>query len=279
MKKRPMSNIALRIASGLVFVAIILGGLLISKYLFAVLFIFLMTAMMLEFYRMTMGKRNLASQILAIATAICGFAVSFALFNWNLSTRFLSLPIMMLMTIPISAVLSKDKGHMEDYAYILTGILYIATPLVFSNTIVFKDTEFNASLLLYFFILIWCSDIGSYCIGVAFGKGKKQMASDISPKKTWVGFFGGLAFCITGAIVMMLSGLFEYPWYHCLALALIMHAACVVGYLFESLWKRRFGIKDSGSIIPGHGGMLDRLDSTLFAIPMGAIYLSIVGLL
>ena len=77
----------------------------------------------------------------------------------------------------------------------------------------------------------------------------------------------------------MLVGLWDFPWYHCLILAAIMDIGGVFGDLFESLWKRHFGVKDSGNIIPGHGGMLDRFDSTLIAMPLGAIYLSIMGLL
>ena len=274
-----MSNLTLRIASGIALGAIMICGLLVSKYLLAALFIFMIIAMMLEFYRMAMGKRHLVSQILAVAAGVGGFAVLFSFFNWGLPIGFISFPIVLLMGVPVSAVFSKNREHMEDFAYILTGIIYIAIPLILSNIIAFKGGEFNAILLLCFFILIWSSDIGSYVIGMALGKGKKQMAPDISPKKTWVGFFGGLVFGVTAAFVMMLLGLLQYPWYHCLALGIIMHGACVLGDLFESLWKRSFAIKDSGNIIPGHGGMLDRFDSTLIAIPMGVIYLSIVGLL
>lgn len=272
-----MNNLATRTISGIGFVAVMLCGLLINRYLFAALVIFMMVTMMLEFYRMAMGRRNLAGQILAISAGVLEFAMIFSCFNWGLSPKYAALPLTLLMAVLVSAVFSKQREHMEDYAYILAGLPYIAIPLSLSNLIAFHGGDFNALLLLCFFILIWCSDIGAYTIGMAFGKGRKPLAPEISPHKTWTGFFGGLVFCMAAAVAIM--HLFGYPWYHCLALALIMDVAGVLGDLFESLWKRHFGVKDSGSIIPGHGGMLDRFDSTLIAMPMGAIYLSIAGLL
>lgn len=274
-----MSNLALRTISGAGFVVIMLCGLLINQYIFAALVIFMMITMMREFYRMSMGSRHLASQILAIAAGVAEFCLLFSLFNWNLGIKFIALPLSVLMAIPISAVLSRDHENVSDFAYILAGILYIAIPLTLSNVVAFRGGEFSARLLLCFFILIWCSDVGAYAAGKFFGEGKRKMAQDISPKKTWVGFFGGLLFCIVSAIVIKLTGIFDYHWGHCLALAALIHVGGVFGDLFESLWKRHFGFKDSGNIIPGHGGMLDRFDSTLIAMPLGAIYLSIMGLL
>ena len=274
-----MSNLALRTISGIGFIAVMLCGLLINQYLFAALVLLMMVAMMLEFYRMSMGRRHPGTKAIAITTGVSEFALLFAHFNWGLELKWIALPIILLMAIPISSVLSKDRSHPRDIAYIFTGLPYIALPLVLSNIIAFKGGEFNARLLLCFFILIWCSDIGAYTVGKFLGNGKRKLAEDISPKKTWVGFFGGLAFCMIAAIVIMFTGLYDFPWYHCLVLALIMDVGGVFGDLFESLWKRQCGVKDSGNIIPGHGGMLDRFDSTLVAMPLGAIYLSLTGLL
>lgn len=256
-----------------------LCGLLINQYLFGALVLFIMVCMMLEFYHMSMGKRHAVSQGLAIAAGVTEFSLLFAFYNWGISPRFVALPLTLLMAIPISAVLSKGYEHVGDFAYILAGLLYIAIPLTLSNLIAFRGGVFSTRLLLCFFILIWCSDIGAYTAGHLFGQGKPKLAPGISPKKTWVGFYGGLAFCMASAIAIMAAGLIDIPWYHCLILAAVLHIGGVFGDLFESLWKRHFEVKDSGSIIPGHGGMLDRFDSTLVAMPLGALYLSITGLL
>ena len=274
-----MSNLALRTISGICFIAVMLCGLLISPYLFALLLIFMMVGMMYEFYNMSMGRRHPLSRWLAITAGVAEFCMLFSYMHWGLELRFLSLPLSLLMFIFISAVFCKDNEQMTDYAYIFTGIMYIAVPLTLSNFIAFKDGEFNATLLLCFFILIWFSDIGAYAVGKAFGNGRKKLAPNVSPKKTWVGFWGGMLFCIAAALVLGLSDIFPYPWYHCIALAVFMDLGGVCGDLFESMWKRKFGVKDSGNIIPGHGGLLDRFDSTLIAMPLGSIYLLMTGLL
>jgi len=181
----------------------------------------------------------------------------------------------------ISSVLCHDKVHIDDIAYIFTGLVYIAAPLSLSNVIAFRDGDFSGRWLLIFFILIWCSDVGAFCIGSLASRHHecKKMAPEISPKKTWAGFWGGLIFCILAAIVLNCTSLMDIPLLHCVALAAIVHCGGVFGDLFESLWKRHFGVKDSGRIIPGHGGMLDRFDSTFIAMPLGAIYLSLTCLL
>ena len=133
--------------------------------------------------------------------------------------------------------------------------------------------------MLAFFIIIWASDVGAYCIGMLLGKYSKKLFPSVSPKKTWAGFWGGLVFAVLAGLILVWTGLWTYPWYHAVILSVIMHVAGVFGDLFESQWKRVCEIKDSGNIIPGHGGMMDRFDSALFAIPAGVIYLVIIGLL
>ena len=121
----------------------------------------------------------------------------------------------------------------------------------------------------------WLQEQVAYS-GKKFGK---KLCPDISPNKSWAGFWGGLAFSILAVLVLRLSGLMGLPVIHGVILAAIMHVAGVYGDLFESQWKRSCGVKDSGNIIPGHGGMLDRFDSAIFAVPAGAIYLSLLDLL
>ena len=117
------------------------------------------------------------------------------------------------------------------------------------------------------------------CFGLLFGKNGKKLFPSISPKKSWAGFWGGLAVAVATAIILNVTGLLVIPWYHSIILAILMDVAGVYGDLFESLWKRIYEVKDSGKIIPGHGGFLDRFDSAIFAIPVGAIYLMLTGLI
>ena len=143
-----------------------------------------------------------------------------------------------------------------------------------------KAGNFSGDLLLCFFIIIWCADVGAFTFGLSLGKRfPKKLFPSVSPKKTWVGFIGGFISAVLAAFVLYEVKILKFPLVHCLILAMVMAVSAVYGDLFESQWKRVYGVKDSGNIIPGHGGLLDRFDSTLMAMPFGAIYLALFDLL
>ena len=275
-----MNNTVKRSISGVCFLAIVLGGLLLDKYLYAALFLFMMVTMLHEFYQMTMGDKYRLSRVLAILMGCCGFALLFCVMAFGLDIRYIGINAVLLILVMISSLLVKDKTDFKLFAFLYTGILYIAVPLILANFVVFDDAGvFDGKMMLAFFIIIWASDVGAYCIGMLFGKYTKKLFPSVSPKKSWAGFWGGLAFAILAGLILVWTGLWEYPLLHAVILSVIMNVAGVYGDLFESQWKRVCGIKDSGNIIPGHGGMLERFDSALFAIPAGVVYLGIVGLL
>ena len=120
------------------------------------------------------------------------------------------------------------------------------------------------------------SNVFGMSLGQRFGK---KLFPEISPKKSWIGAIGGCFTAVLAALILKWTGMIGFPTVHCIVLALIMDVAGVYGDLFESQWKRCHDIKDSGNIIPGHGGFLDRFDSTLMAFPAGAVYLVLAGLL
>ncbi len=276
------SSLKLRTVSGIVFVLVMLGCLLFSPYLYAALIIYMMVGMMHEFYAMTMGDIFKVPRILAIASGIIFFALLFCFFSYRIPAKLISLGMIPVTATMLSLLFDKDrKGRLKDFSHIFTGLVYIAVPLSLSTFIALKDGSFSCILLICFFVIIWCSDIGAYTIGMSFGRKEdsRKLCPDISPKKTWIGFWGGMAFSIIAAIVLNLTGLLDIHWLHCIALAVMMHVAGVLGDMFESAWKRACGVKDSGRAIPGHGGLLDRFDSTLMAVPVGTIYLALFNLL
>ena len=122
--------------------------------------------------------------------------------------------------------------------------------------------------------------MGAYLFGITLGQkyGKKLFPS-ISPKKSWIGFWGGVFTSVLVAVVLHNVGLFQLDIIHCIVIAVLLCITGVYGDLIESQWKRHYNVKDSGNIIPGHGGLLDRFDSALIAIPMGVIYLVIAHVL
>lgn len=271
-----MKNVVVRSISGVGFILVMLACLLFNKFLFAGLIIFMMVTMMGEFYRMTMGERYKFSRVLAIIAGIILFVLIFLLEAYSLPMAYISCALIPLLIVMINSLYVKDKADFGKFSFIYTGLLYIAVPLSLSNLLAFKEGEFNATLLLCFFIINWSSDVGAFVFGSAFGQkfGGKLFPS-ISPKKSWVGFWGGLFLAIVAALIIHLCGLFQFPILHCLGLATVIHIGGVYGDLFESQWKRYCEVKDSGNIIPGHGGMLDRFDSTLFATTLAALYLVI----
>ena len=275
-----MNNTVTRTISGILFLAIVIGGLLIDKYLYAALITFMMVTMLHEFYRMTMGDRFPRTRALAIVLGCSAFLSLFFTLAFQLDIRIVAFSAILLLVLMVSTLMVKDKADFKLFAFLYTGLMYIAVPLILSNFVVFdRAGQFDGRPMLAFFIIIWASDVGAYCVGMLLGKYSKKLFPSVSPKKTWAGFWGGLVFAVLAGLILVWTGLWTYPWYHAIALSVIMHVAGVFGDLFESQWKRVCEIKDSGNIIPGHGGMLDRFDSALFAIPAGVIYLVIIGLL
>lgn len=276
-----MNNVTVRSISGVAFIIVMVTCLVFNKYLFAGLMVTIMSIMLLEFYHITMGRSYTFSKILAILAGVILFGAMFAAFSFHIPYRLVALVMVPVFIVMISSLYVNDKEEYGKFANIYTGLLYIAVPIALSNIIAFdKAGNFSGNLLLCFFIIIWCSDVGAFTFGLSFGKKyPAKLFPSVSPKKTWIGFIGGVVASVIAAFVLYEVGLLRFPLVHSLILAVIMSVAGVYGDLFESQWKRVYGVKDSGNIIPGHGGLLDRFDSTLMAMPFGAIYLAIFDLL
>lgn len=181
----------------------------------------------------------------------------------------------------ISELYTKNENAINNWAYTMLGQMYIALPFSMINVLAFRQSpdgtiHFYYLLPLSIFIFLWMNDTGAYCAGSLFGKNK--LFPRISPAKSWEGSIGGgiLVLIVAGVIGYFemqngnLSGLNIPQW---LGLGLVVVFFGTWGDLVESLFKRTLGIKDSGNILPGHGGMLDRFDSSLMAIPAAVIYL------
>ena len=197
-----------------------LACLLTDKYLFAALGTITTAGMLLEFYKLSTAGRHPLSKWVAVAAGVAQFALVFGHQAWGLDSRFLALPIALAALVILAAVFSGDIANTEDYAFFFTGLLYIAGPVALSNLLVFRGGEFSGLLMLCFFIMIWCSDVGAYCIGTAFGQkpDSHKLAPAISPKKSWVGFWGGMVFCVASAFVLKLVGLMDLAPLHCVAI-------------------------------------------------------------
>lgn len=267
-----MNTTVTRTLSGIVFLAVMIGGLLLGRTATLVLTLFIAGVMLYEFYRITLGDKHRWAQIASIGLVLVSMLLVAAVTGpIGLASRWMAL-LPGLLTVLLAAMVLHHSDF-KDYAYILSGLAYIGLPMVLSPLV-------PGRLLLYFFVLIWASDTGAYCFGMLFGQKlwPAKLCPSISPKKSWAGALGGMLASLLAAYILYLTGALPYPVVHVLVMAALMNVAGVLGDLFESLWKRQFDVKDSGTIMPGHGGLLDRFDSALMAIPAGYVYLILFNL-
>ena len=277
-----MNNFVKRTISGVGFAAVMLAAFLTNKFVFGAVMLFALVVMMWEFLRMTCGKEYKYSQILSILAGAILFTLVWLFKGFNFPGRLVILAFVPVFILMINSLYVKDKSRFNKFANLYTAIIYIAVPWSVINFAAFDAAgEFNGMLLLSFFAIIWGSDVGAYLFGITLGQkyGKKLFPS-ISPKKSWIGFWGGMFMAIVISVILHYTGVFPltsgrhtFDLVHCIMIAILLNVAGVYGDLIESQWKRHYEVKDSGNIIPGHGGLLDRFDSALIAIPIGIIYL------
>ena len=275
-----MNSTVKRSIFGVLFLAVMLGGLLFYETLYVILFAFITGVMLYEFYKMTMGNSWKDLQAAAIAIGVAFFLLANEDFFCGHKAWRVGFAILCVLALMVKSILRKDHTDFLKTGFLYAGLVYIALPLALSNAVVCRNGEFSGLLMLAFFCIIWASDVGAYCFGMLLGQKSwsKKLCPSISPKKSWAGFWGGLATALLTGAILYWTGMWKFPIWHCLIVSALMNVMGVFGDLFESLWKRAAGVKDSGNIIPGHGGLMDRFDSALFAIPTGYIYLLLLHL-
>lgn len=276
-----MKTLLIRTLSGLVFLAIMVAGITIHPLAFGALAVVVMAVGLNEFFRFSIGTRFIFAQKMALLAAVTFLTLNIGVEGYGLPSGWLSLTLLPLILIPISCIFLSSFEEINKIAYVFTALLYIALPIGLSPKLCFHDGLFDGSLLLSLFIIIWASDTGAYVIGTAFGQRPncRRLAPVISPKKSWWGFWGSIVFGVIAGLVLSEIGYLQFSILHACVLGLIISVGATFGDLFESLWKRHFGIKDSGDFIPGHGGILDRFDSSLVAIPLASVYIVIIQLI
>lgn len=226
-----------------------------------------------------------------LITTVAGVYFFFAVAGVNsgaIQTNAVFVPYLLtIIYLFISGLYTKSSDSVNDWAYTMLSQMYIALPLSTINVIAFRQAADGLNYYYYLlplsiFIFLWTNDTGAYCTGSLFGKHK--LFPRISPAKSWEGSIGGgiLVLIVASVIYYIesqgenLSGLNLIEW---LGLGLVVVVFGTLGDLVESLLKRTLGIKDSGNILPGHGGILDRFDSSLMAIPASVVYLYTLTLL
>ncbi len=255
------------------FVAVMLASLFLGAYAFTFFFLLLSLFSTEEFYKLVradgLKPNSLCGWILVISIYV-PLSLYF-LKEAPLSILLICVPFFVLVII---AELYRDlKNPFHNIAYTILGVIFAALPFCFFYALGFMNGEYSWRLPLAFLIMLWASDTGAYLFGISLGK--NRLFERHSPKKSWEGFAGGL-------LCSMLSGFTlsiyftELSLFHWLIVSTIIVSSGTLGDLSESMLKRSLSTKDSGSFLPGHGGLLDRFDGLLLAAPIVFVYLSFV---
>ena len=271
-----MNSTVKRTIFGVLFLAVMLGGLLFNKYLFLVLFSAITGGLVHEFLKLNGISRNAGVSVLgALFFAFC-WALCFGIIVPDAR-----LVIAVVCAFGVMAgICSLGNRDLKSWLATASSVVYIMLPVAILNFLALKGGEFDGRLILALFIIVWSSDVGAYCFGMLLGQKlwPAKLCPEISPKKSWAGAIGGMLSTLLAAYLVVRFRLIGLPLVHVLVMSVLMNVAGVCGDLFESVWKRAVGVKDSGNVIPGHGGLLDRFDAALFAMPIAFLYLLVFEL-
>lgn len=277
-----MKNLWVRTLSGAVLAAVVLGAVVWSQWSFAILLAVLLVVGLSEFYTLAEKQGSKPQRIVGLVAGLVLFALNFAFisddiqilgsarqaFACGLAFLLLSLPAMF-----ICELYRRQKNPAANIGTTLMGVVYVALPLsVMCYFPMFGGGAWNPRVMVFYIFIIWANDVFAYLVGMSIGR--HRLFERLSPKKSWEGFFGG----IVGAVAMGLvaARVLEGGYAAWAGLALVAAVSGVLGDLVESMFKRAAGVKDSGTLIPGHGGVLDRFDAMLLSAPFVFVYMLFV---
>jgi phosphatidate cytidylyltransferase len=273
-----LKNLLQRTISGLIYLIIIIGSLFVGKLAFGAVLLFMGILALIEFSQLSNGSwRTLYTYFVLSAGAII-FILSFLAASRVIPLYWLTLLLLVPVLLFITAIYSLKQNVVNKIAISFLGIAYIIIPLALINYIIFPNSnnnEYTHRVILGILSLVWVNDTGAYIVGMPFGRHK--LFPRVSPKKSWEGFAGATVFTLLASFWLnrVFGDLSKTDW---IILGCIVSVFGVYGDLAESIIKRDVNKKESGNLIPGHGGILDRIDSLLFVIPVSFLYMIIKGL-
>jgi len=281
-----MKNLIIRTITGVIFVAAIVASFLRPEAM--VLLFSIVTGMTIWEYAGLVNERpgvTINRFICTVAGVYFFYAMTYFcsdLYGGAAKSVVFIPYLVTVVYLLVSELYAKQEDPINNWAYTMLSQMYIALPFSLLNVLAFTATpnghiSFNTLLPLSVFVFLWVNDTGAYCVGSLLGRHK--LFPRISPGKSWEGCIGGAVFVLVAAYLIGeyidMGILNTLQW---LGLGLVVVVFGTWGDLVESLFKRTLGIKDSGNILPGHGGMLDRFDSSLLAIPAAVVYLYTLSL-
>lgn len=270
-----------RAITGIFFVAVMLGSFFAGPVMFALFYLLLSLVCLQEFYKLIQQagfKPNVPAGIVNGALIFGYFALLCyrnlvatpdAEFSFPLYKYVFILPLTLAAILPLE-LYRNTENPFSNIAYTFFGILFAVIPFCFFQALAYVNTGYNIHYPMGFLLMLWANDTGAYLVGRQFGRTK--LFERHSPKKTWEGFIGGILIsALVGYIISIYFA--ELPWRNWVSIGCLIGIVGTMGDLVESMFKRSINIKDSGGILPGHGGLLDRFDGLLLAAPVVFVYL------
>jgi phosphatidate cytidylyltransferase len=274
-----------RAITGFFFVIVMLASVMFGPYLFGAFYLVISCFCLFEFYKLI--KENTASP--NVPAGLINGALLFSAFALLSYSGIFGMPVLegrnvahkMLFLLPLCSsvifiheLFKKSAAPFANIAFTYLGVIFTIIPFAFFHGLAYVSGGFNLHIPLGFLIMLWANDTGAYLAGRAFGHTK--LFERHSPKKTWEGFIGGVL--ISAGAALILSYFYaELTWPHWIIIALLISFFGTTGDLVESMFKRSINVKDSGGILPGHGGLLDRFDGLLLAAPIVYTYLYFIS--
>jgi phosphatidate cytidylyltransferase len=280
-----LNNFFRRTLTGAWIVIFVLGGFWLHPITFFLTGLVILIGTQYEYYLMIRNTGVRPQMVPGILTGSLLYVVSTLVASGVIpkNSFLLLIPVMLIMII--SELYRKQEKPFDSLAHTFFSVLYTAIPfsmfpfLAFSRTgldslLPHASITFSPGLIIGFFLLLWANDTGAYLTGISFGH--HRLMERISPKKSWEGFAGGVI--LASLVAWLLSDwLGIVDTIHWVIIAIIISIAGTYGDLVESMLKRSIGVKDSGTIMPGHGGFLDRFDSAIISFPLIFLFISLFG--
>jgi phosphatidate cytidylyltransferase len=268
------------------FIVIVMLVCLYFEWTFELMFLFITAGCAWELLTMTIERDRFFTTRRIIGTFFCSvpFLVSFYLFYINDRDAnavisywflpFLAIFFLSLFLVMVFEMFTNSERPFQNMAAIFFALIYVGLSLPMVHVLAWHSGKFQPYIILGIVTLNWLSDTGAYVVGSK--RGKTPLFTRISPNKTWEGFRGGLIWCMLTGVALNFILPTSLSLLHWVVLALIVSLFGAIGDLVESMMKRAVGAKDSGNLMPGHGGLLDRFDAFLFALPFVTVYLLFV---
>lgn len=262
----------LRAITGFFFIVVMLASLLLGPYIFDVFYLILSGFCLWEFYSNVKKSGIKPNWSTGLISGLMIYLV-FAILSHHHDSFHAKLPTLLpviLSAIFIQELFKKHQSPFTNIAYTYLGIFFTVVPFTFFHALGYINGNFNFHFPMAFLLMLWANDTGAYLVGSKLGKTK--LFERHSPKKTWEGLIGGIL--ITAGVAVWISYYFtDLPWQQWVIVGVLISCFGTIGDLVESMFKRSINVKDSGGLLPGHGGLLDRFDGLLIAAPIVYTYL------